>query len=92
MYLAAWGFGAWASAKNGAFLWLDLMPLLATLFFFGTVFCAKERNIRLAALANATVYFIYNTINLNSAAIAMLFCMASTLIALYRYRTPKKSQ
>jgi hypothetical protein len=86
IYLCAWLLGFWASSKNGTPLYLDLMTLAATVFFVASVFLPKERDIRLATFGNAFIYFVYNIINLNSSALAMLFNMISIIIALVRYR------
>jgi hypothetical protein len=86
LYLVAWGIGFAVSFKNGTPLYLDIMTLVATLLFFGQVFCKKERDIRLCILGNSAVYFMYDSINLNIAAVAKLFNIISVVIALIRYR------
>ena len=62
LYLVAWGIGAAIPLMNGAFSPMDLFPLLSTFCYFGTVFCARERDIRLCSFANSFVYFIYDGI------------------------------
>ena len=90
LYLAAWGVGLITSLQNGTPLYLDMMILVATLFFFGQVFLPKEQEIRLCIFGNSLVYFVYDSINLNIAAVAKLFNMISVVIALIRYRDRNK--
>ena len=91
LYLIAWSIGFVLSFKNGTPLYLDLMTFVATVFFVGQVLLPKERDIRLSTLGNSLVYFIYDTINLNIAAVAKLFNVISVIIALIRYRNKEKS-
>ena len=86
IYFGAWFVGFLASSTNGTPLYLDLMTLAATVCFVASVFLPKERDIRLATLGNGFIYFIYNIINLNISAVAMLFGMISVIVALVRYR------
>ena len=59
---------------------------MATIFFLGQVFLPKERDMRICTMGNSLMYFLYDSINLNVAAFAKLFALASALIALIRYR------
>ena len=86
IYFGAWFVGFLASSTNGTPLYLDLMTLAATVCFVASVFLPKERDIRLATLGNGFIYFVYNIINLNISALAMLFSMISIVVALIRYR------
>jgi len=86
LYFTAWGVGFAASLKNGAPFYLDLMTLVATIFFLGQVFLPGEKEIRLCTFGNSFMYFLYDGINLNVAAFAKLFAMVSAIIALIRYR------
>ena len=86
LYFAAWGVGFAASLKNGTPNYLDVFTFVATVFFLGQVFLHKERDIRLCTMGNSLMYFMYDSINLNVAALAKLFAMVSALIALIRYR------
>ena len=90
LYLSAWVVGFIVSTKNGTPLYLDIMTLLATVCFLGSVFFPKERDIRLCTLTNSFIYFVYDTLNLNIAAVAKLFSVISAVIALYRYRNKGK--
>ena len=90
LYLIAWSIGFVLSFKNGTPLYLDLMTFVATVFFVGQVLLPKERDIRLSTLGNSLVYFIYDAINLNVAAVAKLFNVISVIIALIRYRDKDK--
>jgi hypothetical protein len=49
----------------------------------------RERDMRLCTLGNSIIYFTYDSINLNIAAIAKLFNIISVVIALIRYRKKK---
>ena len=86
LYFAAWGVGFVASFKNGTPIYMDLMTLVATIFFLGQVFLPGEREMRLCTLGNSCMYFLYDSLNLNIAAVAKLFAMVSAIIALIRYR------
>jgi nucleoside recognition membrane protein YjiH len=86
LYFGAWGVGFVVSLRSGSASWMDLMPLLATVCFVGSVFLPKERDIRLCTFANSAIYFVYDIINLNLAATAKLFNMISVVVALVRYR------
>lgn len=89
LYLTAWGIGFVFSFENGTPLYLDLLVLIATIFFIGTVLLPKERDMRLCTLGNSMIYFAYDIINLNIAAIAKLFSIISVIVALIRYRKKK---
>ena len=89
LYLIAWSIGFALSFKNGTPIYLDLMTLAATVFFIGQVLIPSEREIRLCTLGNSVIYFIYDTLNLNIAAIAKLFTVISVIVALIRYRKTK---
>ena len=86
LYFAAWGVGFAMSFKNGTPIYLDAMTFIATIFFLGQVFLPGEKEIRLCTLGNSLMYFLYDSINLNVAALAKLFAMVSAMIALIRYR------
>ena len=92
LYFTAWGIGFVFSFKNGTPLYLDLMTFAATIFFIGIVLLPKERDMRLCTLGNSIIYFTYDSINLNIAAIAKLLNIISVVIALIRYRTGKKKR
>ena len=93
LYLGGWLVGFFLSSKNGTPLYLDLMILAATIAFLGTVFLPDEQDIRRCNLVNSLIYFIYDTINLNIAALAKLFSMISAIVALVRYRKkPTKTE
>ena len=86
LYFTAWGVGFAASLKNGTPIYLDVMTLVATVFFLGQVFLPREKDMRLCTMGNSFTYFLYDSINLNVAAFAKLFAMVSAIIALIRYR------
>lgn len=86
LYFTAWGVGFAASFESGTPNYLDAFTLVATIFFLGQVFLPKERDMRICTMGNSLMYFLYDSINLNVAAFAKLFALASALIALIRYR------
>ena len=89
LYFTAWGIGFSFSFQNGTPLYLDLMTFAATIFFIGIVLLPKERDMRLCTLGNSVIYFTYDTINLNIAAVAKMFSIISVIVALIRYRNKK---
>ena len=89
LYFTAWGIGFAFSLGNGTPLYLDLMTLVATIFFMGIVLLPRERDMRLCTLGNSLIYLTYDIINLNIAAIAKLFSIISVIVALIRYRKKK---
>ena len=91
LYFIAWTTGFVFSFRNGTPLYLDLMTFVATIFFIGIVLLPRERDMRLCTLGNSLIYFTYDTINLNIAAIAKLFSVISVIIALIRYRKKQKA-
>ena len=86
LYLAAWSVGFVSSLRRGVPLYLDLMTFAATVLFLGSVLLPRERDIRLCSFGNSFIYFVYDCINLNVAAVAKLINMVSLVIALIRYR------
>ena len=91
LYFIAWAMGFAASFRNGTPFYLDLMTFVATLFFLGQVLLPRERDIRLCMLGNSFVYFLYDSINFNVAAVAKLFNIISVIVALIRYRKKDSS-
>ena len=90
IYFLGWGFGFYLSLKAGSASWLDIMPLIATAFFVGTMLFVKEQRIRLCILGNSSVYTVYHIIFKNSLFLATFFNFASALVALVRYREKKR--
>ena len=90
LYFTAWGIGFSFSFSNGTPLYLDLMTFVATIFFIGIVLLPKERDMRLCTLGNSVIYFTYDTINLNIAAVAKMFSIISVIVALIRYGKKEK--
>lgn len=88
-YLVTWSIGFVFSQKSGTPIYFDIMSLLATLCFIGITLLPKERDIRICTLSNMLIYFIYDLINLNVAALGKLFGVISTVIAMIRYREKK---
>ena len=90
LYILAWAAGFGIGIYNGTASPLDLMTLVTTVFFIGHVLSKDEKKMRLYYLGNGAVFMIYDAINLNISALAKLFSVISTLIALYRFRDNKK--
>jgi hypothetical protein len=90
LYLAAWGFGFYLSAKNGRASWLDVLPLVATVFFIVSMLILNEQHIRLCTFCNSSIYIVYHTIYRNIGVLAQVFSIISVSIALYRYRDKDK--
>lgn len=91
-YLAAWGFGFYLSSKGGTVSWLDFMPLVATVFFIGSMLFLNEQHIRLCTFGNASVYTVYHIIYRNIGVLAQIFSIISVTIALIRYRDKGKDK
>jgi hypothetical protein len=86
LYFGGWGAGFALSVQGGTASWMDAMPLLATAFFVLSVFVPKEQHTRFWTFCNSLVYFIFDLLHLNVAALAKLFNMTSLVIAMLRYR------
>ena len=86
LYFVGWGVGFVLSVRNGTAGWMDAMPLLATVFFVLSVFVPREQHTRFWSFANSFVYFVYDLLHLNVAAVAKLFNMTSLAIAMIRFR------
>ena len=86
LYFAGWGAGFALSVRSGTVSWMDAMPLLATAFFVLSVFVPKEQHTRFWSFGNSLVYFIFDLLHLNIAALAKMFNMTSLIIAMLRYR------
>ena len=89
LYFAAWGVGLYLSAQMGMASWRDALPFLGTVTFVLSVLLPKERDVRIFSFLNALVYFIYNLLYLNVAAVSQMLTMISIVIALIRYREKK---
>ena len=89
LYFCMWITGLIFAAQAGVSSWLDIFPLFGIITFIFSVILPKERDVRIFTFANSLVYFIYNTINLNIAALSQLLTMISVVIALVRYREKK---
>jgi len=90
VYIASWSFGMVITVRSGNFKLIELLPFVALIFYFGTVFFLKERNIRLCTMGNSVAFLIYNLCYMNVAAVAQILSIISTVIALIRYREKKQ--
>lgn len=70
---------------------LDILAILAAVFYMVAMLQKKEQNIRLCLLANMTSWTIYHGILGSTGIFAQLAGIVSALIALYRYRKKDKT-
>ncbi len=69
---------------------LDILAILAAVFYMVAMLQKKEQNIRLCLLANMTSWTIYHGILRSTGIFAQLAGIVSAVIALYRYRQKGK--
>lgn len=65
---------------------VDLLSIVAAVFYMLAVFQKKEQNIRIMLLVNLSLWTVYHTILQSTAVFAQIAGIVSSLIALYRYR------
>ena len=70
---------------------LDILAILAAVFYMVAMLQKKEQNIRLCLLANMTSWTIYHGILGSTGIFAQIAGIVSALIALYRYRKKDKT-
>ena len=70
--------------------WLDILPIVASLFFMWSVFQTDEQKIRLTLLGNAFFYLIYYFIIRSTVVYAEIFSDISIITSLIRYRKAKQ--
>jgi membrane associated rhomboid family serine protease len=70
---------------------LDILSIVAAVFYMLAVFQKKEQNTRLMLLVNLGTWTVYHTIIGSTAVFAHVAGLISSLIALYRYRNSNKS-
>ncbi len=70
---------------------LDILAILAAVFYMIAMLQKKEQSIRLCLLANMTSWTIYHAILHSTGIFAQLAGIVSALIALYRYRKTGKA-
>lgn len=68
---------------------LDVLSIIAAVFYMLAMIQKKEQNIRLFLLANMATWTVYHLILGSTAALAQIAGIISSLIALYRYRKSK---
>lgn len=71
---------------------LDILAILAAVFYMVAMLQKKEQNIRLCLLANMTSWTIYHAILRSTGIFAQLAGIVSAVIALVRYRENKNKQ
>lgn len=72
--------------------WIDLLSIVAAVFYMLAMLQKKEQNIRLLLLANMATWTVYHSILGSTAVFAQLAGIVSSLIALYRYRKTDKNK
>ena len=80
-----------AGGALGFETWLDLMCIVAAVFYMLAMLQKKEQNIRLLLLANLSTWTIYYIIISSTAVFAQIAGIISSVIALYRFRKSKKT-
>ena len=70
---------------------LDLLPIVAAVFFMLSVFQKKEQSIRICNTLNATTWIIYDCIVGSSAIVAQLLAIISNVASFIKYRRDDKS-
>ena len=80
-----------AGGALGFETWLDIMCIVAAVFYMLAMLQKKEQNIRLLLLANLSTWTIYYIIISSTAVFAQIAGIISSVIALYRFRKSKKT-
>lgn len=68
---------------------IDILAILAAVFYMLAMLQKKEQRIRLFLLANMSTWTIYHAVIGSTAIFAQIAGIISSLIALYRYRSKK---
>ncbi len=71
--------------------WIDLLSIVAAVFYMLAMCQKKEQNIRLLLLANMATWTVYHSVLGSTAVFAQIAGIISSLIALYRYRKRDKN-
>lgn len=71
--------------------WIDLLCIVAAVFYMLAMLQKKEQHIRLFLLANLSTWIIYHSILGSTAVFAQIAGFISSLIALYRFRKSNKN-
>ena len=80
-----------AGGLMGINSYLDILSIVAAVFYMLAMLQKKEQNIRLCLLANMTSWTIYHGILGSTGIFAQIAGIVSALIALYRYRKKDKT-
>ena len=70
-------------------VFLDLLPIAASLLFMMSVFQKTEQRLRIFCAANAVVWIVYDCIVGTTAIFGQIFSLVSISVALIRYRKAK---
>ena len=70
---------------------LELLPIIGAVLNMITVFVRDEQTTRKFLLSNALVWCVYTAVILSTTFFAELFAAVCAIIALYKYRKPKKA-
>lgn len=65
---------------------IDILSIVAAVFYMLAMFQKKEQNIRIFLLANMTSWTVYHAVLGSTAIFAQIAGIISSLIAMYRYR------
>ena len=71
--------------------WIDLLCIVAAVFYMLAMLQKKEQHIRLFLLANLSTWIIYHSILGSTAVFAQIAGFISSVIALYRFRKSDKN-
>ena len=70
--------------------WLDILPIIAVIFYLFAVFQKDEQRLRCFMLGNGVSWLIYHGVLGSTVVFAQIASIASALVGLYRYRKQKK--
>ena len=72
--------------------WLDILPIVAVVFYMFAVFQKDEQKLRVFMIGNGVSWTIYHGAIGSTAIFAQIANVISALIALYRYRNQKNKE
>lgn len=70
--------------------WLDILPIIAVLFYLFAVFQKTPQRLRCFMLGNGVSWIIYHSIIGSTVIFAQIASITSALVGLYRYRNQNK--
>ncbi len=69
---------------------VDLLPIVGSVFNMLATFQRDEQKTRWLLLVNTSVFFVYYILVGSSSVLATVVTMVSTILALWRYKTPRE--